>query len=269
MGSDLNKKRFKASPPAWSILFDLQRCIQMVAQLNGSNEMQRVATLELEETFASLAFDNQGCRVAQEAIELACQDVKVKFALKLRGHIMEAIGSPFANYVVQKIIEVLPALKVQFIIDELAGSVVKVARHSYGVRVLCRLLEHCPPTMTEELVFKLTEDAARLCQHRFGTFVLHHILEYGTSEQFRAVTKALADNALRLAGQRQGCGLILRALSCPELTEVSELLATLVRDRALLQLAPNRHKYRVLRALSELSGNGIEDAQVFLATSNH
>merc|ERR1712007_369651 len=144
--------------------------------------------------------------------------------------------------------------------DELTGSVVRVARHEYGVRVLCRLLEHCPPTMIEELVLKLTEDAASLCQHRYGTYVLHHIMEYGTSEQFRTVTKALEGNALRLAGQRQGCALILRALSCPELIEGSGLLATLLRDRALLQLAPNRHKGRVLRALWQLSGNELADA---------
>merc|ERR1712107_491433 len=102
------------------------------------------------------------------------------------------------------------------------GSVVRFACHSYGVRVLCRLLEYCPPTMIEELVFKLTENAARLCRHKFGIHVLHHILEYGTSAQSRALMKALAGNALKLAGQWQGCELILRALSNPELVQGSE-----------------------------------------------
>jgi len=231
----------------------------MVSQLNGSNEAQKVAVLELEDAFASLAFDVQGCRVAQEALELACGDVKVKLALKLRGQIMEAIGSPFANYVVQKTIEVLPALNVQFIVDELAGSVVTVARHSYGVRVLCRLLEHCPPPMIEELVFKLTENADHLCRHKFGTYVVHHILEYGTSEQCRVVMKALAANVLKLVEKRPGCELILCALSNPELVKGSGLLATLVEDQALLQLAPNNHKYQVLHALSQFRGSELED----------
>merc|ERR1712137_112565 len=247
--SELGNNPFAVSQLAWSIPFDLQRCIQMVSQLNGSDDVQRVAVLELEEAFASLAFDAKGCRVAQDVLELACPGAKVRFALKLRGHIMEAIHSPFANYVVQKTIEVLPAFNVQFVIDELAGSLVRVACHSYGVRVLCRLLEYCPPTMVEELVFKLTRNAVCLCRHKFGIHALHHILEYGTLEQSRAVMKELAGNVLKLAGQWQGSELILRALSNPELAQGSELLATLVENRALLESAPNRHNRRVLRAL--------------------
>merc|ERR550537_950258 len=128
---------------------------------------------------------------------------------------MEAIGSPFANYVVQKTIEVLPALNAQFIVDELAGSVVTVARHSYGVRVLCRLLEHCPPPMIEELVLKLTEKVNHLCRHKFGTYIVHHILEHGTTEQRRVVMKTLAGDVLKLAGNHLGSELLLRALSNP------------------------------------------------------
>jgi len=89
-------------------------------------------------------------------------------------------------------------------------------------------------------------------------------MEYGTSEQGVVVMKALAANAVELAAQRHGSSLILHALSYPELTEDSELLATLEGGRALLQLAPNRHGCRVLRALSELPGNELEDVRLFL-----
>merc|ERR1712007_129220 len=218
-GSNPSKHRFEVTLADCNIPFDLQRCKLMVLKLMGSAEEREVAAVELEEVFKSLAFDEEGCRIAQDALENADSHLKVQLALKLSGHIRKAIDSPFANYVVQKIIEVLLPSDVKFIVDELIGSVIKVAQHAYGVRVLCRLVEHCPPKMIEELILKITDNVFFLCCRKFGPYILQHIIEYGTSEQRRRVVKALASNCLEAAKHRSGSILIQKALLQLEIEE--------------------------------------------------
>jgi len=266
-GSDPRKNRFGATLAR--VPFDLLQCKSMVLKLMGSAEDREAAAVELEEVFKSLAFDEEGCRVAQDALECADSHVKVELALKLSGHIMEAIDSPFANYVVQKIIEVLLPSDVQFIVDELIGTVMKVAQHAYGVRVLCRLVEHCRPKMIEELILKITENAFLLSRRRFGPYILQHIIEYGTSEQRRRVVKALASNGLEVAKHRSGGILLQRALLQLETEERSELLAALVKDEvAFLELARTRHGGRVVGAILELPVEESETVRMLVNRSN-
>merc|ERR1712007_96486 len=163
------------------------------------------------------------------------------------------------------IIEVLLPSDVQFIVDELIGSVMKVAQHAYGVRVLCRLVEHCPPKMIEELILKITENVFFLCCRKFGPYILQHIIEYGTSEQRRRVVKALASNCLEAAKHRSGSILIQKALLQLEIEERSELLAALVKDEtALLELARDKHGGRVVRAILALPGKESETVRMLV-----
>jgi len=245
----------------------------MVLHLKCSDERkQKVAAAELGEAFINLAFDGEGCRVAQDALEFADKYLKVQFALKLSGHIMEAIDSPFANYVVQKIIEILSPSDVKFIVDELAPSVMKVAQHPYGVRILCRLVEHCPPQMIEAPMLEVTDNAACLCRRKFGAYIVQHVLEYGTSEQCRAVVRALADNALEYCKHRSSSLVIQKALVHLEAMERSKLLQALLRDKdALLKLSDNRHGHCVIDTILELPGEESEMVQLALGTQpmNH
>jgi len=263
-GSMLNAHTFNTCQPIWCGSFDLELCRQIVAQLECSNGNQSVASHELIGSFASLAFDAEGCRIAQDALEVAGRDVKVVLALKLRGHIREAIDSPFANYVVQKIIEVLPPVHVQFLVDELIGSATETARHPYGVRVLCRLLEHCPSAMIEELILEITENVSFLCLHKFGTYIVQHVMEHGTPQQCKVVIRALASNALGFSRHRHGSTLIQTALAYPELLEGSGLLEALCQNKDNLnKLAQSRYGSRVLEALSKLPTKEMENSCFF------
>lgn len=46
---------------------------------------------------------------------------RIAMAAELRGHVLDAVQSPNANYVMQKCIEVLPVDSVSFIVEELHG----------------------------------------------------------------------------------------------------------------------------------------------------
>ena len=61
---------------------------------------------------------------------------------ELRGHVLQMMESPHANFVLQKVIEVLPANATCFVTEELATRAAEAARHRFGCRILCRLIEH-------------------------------------------------------------------------------------------------------------------------------
>jgi len=156
---------------------------------------------------------------------------------------------------------------VKFIVDELAPSVMKVAQHPYGVRILCRLVEHCPPQMIEAPMLEVTANAACLCRRKFGAYIVQHVLEYGTPAQRRMVVRALADNALEYCKHRSSSAVIQKALVHLEAVERSELLRALLRDKdALLKLSDNRHGHCVIGAIMELPGEESDMVQLAFDT---
>ena len=125
---------------------------------------------------------SKGCRYVQAALENCGDGERFTLALELQGHVLAAARSACANYVLQKIIQVLRPQACQFIIDEIMKTPADVpilARHQYGCRILQRLLEHCQAQQMEGLVKLLLEDATALVRHNYGTFVMQQIFDFG------------------------------------------------------------------------------------------
>ena len=125
---------------------------------------------------------SKGCRYVQAALENCSDGERFTLALELQGHVLAAARSACANYVLQKIIQVLRPQACQFIIDEIMKTPADVpilARHQYGCRILQRLLEHCQAQQMEGLVKLLLEDATALVRHNYGTFVMQQIFDFG------------------------------------------------------------------------------------------
>lgn len=269
---------FEPGMPKWSIPFDLEYCIQMVLKLKGARRQQCHAAVEaleeLSRVFASLAFDAKGCRVAQEALAVADLYAMVKLASQLRGHVVEAIESPYANHVVQKVIEVLPPEKASFVVNELIGSGMSVAQHRFGVRIFCRLVEH-PCDMVEDLMAEVTQDLAQLCCHKYGSYLVQHFIEYDYLNRGRQALVILVDNPKYFASSWSGCGLISFALPFLNATQRLFLLERFLDDtNALLKLACSSMGQNLVSTLLKLpeSGNmrsSLHHAGAALQTSRH
>merc|ERR1719183_948446 len=61
----------------------------------------------------------------------------------LRGHVREALGHRHANYVIQKVVDVMPTQQAVFVAKELVGSAYQAATHRFGCRTVLRLVRHC------------------------------------------------------------------------------------------------------------------------------
>jgi len=141
-------------------------------------------------------------------VDADCRDVAPLLA-ELHGSVRDAVRSPHANYVLQRIIEVMPVAHSAFIAQELRGVAVEVACHKYGCRIFCRLLEHAgnqdgPVALLDEALLQ----AGLLCRHAFGHYVVQSILEHGLPRQHHAIVAVLCSDLPSFAKSRNGCYVI-------------------------------------------------------------
>merc|ERR1712107_246450 len=152
-----------------------------------------------------LIFDPLGCRVVQLLLQKADHQDSIGLCTELQGSVWRAITSPHGNYVIQKIIEVLPAPHSRFIVAELLGYGAEVSRHRYGCRVMCRLVEHSSNDLVaSQLIHETIQMARELCHHEFAHHVLESILEHGLDEQKHWVVVGLQAGILEHAWDPHG-----------------------------------------------------------------
>jgi len=174
----------------------------------------------------------------------------------LMGSVKEAIESPHANYVLQKIVEILPCDVSSFISTELAGFGVHVAKHRYGCRVLSRLVEHAPScNETVKLLDEVVSAAAWLCRNAFARHVLQSILEHGSTEHCRKIVTAIRSNLLGLAMHKEASYVVQHALLHAQRYHVEGdefgLTRELVGHEAVRSMAARRGGCHVIAALLE------------------
>jgi len=199
--------------------------------------------------------DARSSRAMQLALESAPLKDAMALALGFRGHVRECLASGHGNYVIQKIIEVLPAKFSAFIVEELLGIGGEVSRHCFGCRVICRLLEHTTQwdTTMLELFDEILQDAHSLCGHRYGSFVVQHILEFGSPELKSRVASLLCVQVLSLARNRTSSRSIEKALEHCAVDDRRAICEELIKDSMnLIRLAEHEFGRFVVRALLRL-----------------
>lgn len=213
-----------------------------------------IAACIIDGQVVQLAFEAAGCRVVQEALEFADASEREVIVAQLHGRVRDAVASPYANFVVQKIVETMPCALASFVAKELLGIAGEVARHRYGCRIMCRLVEHQDPcsnsNATEALIDELLCDARILCLHSFARHVIGSVLEHGTSEQRHRVVMSLYGHVVSLAKKRSASYIVESAFSfCNARDRVAlgdELLAD---SKRFTELAVHDAGSHVVRAL--------------------
>jgi len=206
----------------------------------------------------------KGCRKVQEAVDQACNELRKQIAQELSGHVVAAALSPNANHVLQRLVATLRPHDCQPLIDELlqggAATVLEVARHQYGCRVIQRLLEHCHQEQMEAVANILMADALPLARHAYGNFVMQQLLRYGSRAQQHILCQSFKASIQELLSHQAASPVIAKALvhSSPE-DQVS--LARAAVGRRLADVAITRYGHEaVQRVLQVLVGEDFNAA---------
>lgn len=211
------------------------------------------AQIGLQGSVVRLAFGAQGCRVVQDALKDLPEKEADALAAELQGHIQSAIESPHANYVVQKIVEVLRPAKSRFVVEELQGIACKVARHKYGCRVIQRLLEHHAKTddAMAALIANILLDVKDLSRSAYGHHVVVALIEHGTDEQTKTVAHALCEHIDALMHSRHARHVLIGAMRTCSAEDQQHVVAALFSssERVSTMAASKNSKHLIEAAL--------------------
>jgi len=232
---------------AW---FNKNSCEQLQQQLQENRDVSQVMDT-LSGHVWDLSRHPLGCRLVQLALERGNQQQTMNLASELKTHVQEALTSPHANYVLQKIVTQLTWRPgASFVASELRHSAADLARHRFGCRIFCRLIEfHAAQETTQELVEEVLQEAEDLCCHPFGHHVAQAILEHGSQKHRDAVAATIDGNPLAFAKNQNASYLVERVLtSCSDCYQESLLLEL---SSSLVDLALSRYGCYVARAVVE------------------
>lgn len=229
----------------------------LMAQL-GNDEERELAIASIRGSVLDLALDAQGCRLIQLALDVTSQKEAAELARELQGHVRTLIGSKYGNYVVQRMVEVLPTSMVSFVGSELKGVMGEVARHRYGCRILCRLFEH---SGSLELIEELLPEVRDLSRHAYGYHVIRCILEHGLPEHRRQIARALCSGAQRHAKHRHSSFVIEKAIAhCDEHARAVLTSELLQRPENVVDLARHQFGRHVVSQLVRVPGDCSQQA---------
>jgi hypothetical protein len=205
-----------------------------------SSDRRKMAIQWVVRSTRPLALTRRGCRIVQRALDLATVADQEQIVANMEGFVLEALQSPHANYVLQKCIEVVPPQKLEFVLKELKGQGVFVARHRFGCRIIQRSIERCTAEQTEELIEELLLDAPQLVRHTYGNFVMQHVLQYGTSDQIHQIAEVLLTDAIRFAKHRIASHVVSCAVSCCSPDDIQSLTEVLLGEQGQVADLMNR-----------------------------
>jgi len=233
-------------------------CAELSAQIEEGGLARQAAIEALVGNVEDLAFDASACRVVQKALEFGDEEDVVALGLELKGRVREAIRSPHANHVIQKLVEFLPASSLGFLVEEIMGAGPEVARHRYGCRVLCRLVQRHSDTAVahmDELIEELLPEGAELARHTFGHYVIEMGLQTGSAHQRHQICAALSMDLMRNAKNRSATYVVEKALAtCDDEDRQTMIQDLLGSPESLLSLVENQFGCHIAKALLKMQG---------------
>eukprot|EP01065_Artemidia_motanka_P052733 TRINITY_DN9604_c0_g1_i8.p1 TRINITY_DN9604_c0_g1~~TRINITY_DN9604_c0_g1_i8.p1 ORF type:complete len:824 (+),score=293.42 TRINITY_DN9604_c0_g1_i8:77-2473(+) len=155
-----------------------------------------------------LAFCSYGCRVLQVALRYIDEAFVNIVTQELEPIVLRCIQDQNGNHVVQKCVEVLPG-RVGWIVSKCAGSVVRLATHSYGCRVLQRLFEFTKDTADlEELLQEVVQNVPSLVKNAFGNYVVQHAIIRGDDNLRLRIYGSVQNNLVEYSSDKYASNVV-------------------------------------------------------------
>lgn len=261
-----------------NVVANRKRDAKLMEQLEKGGQERKAAIDSLRGNVYPLAFQESGCRVVQQALEVAGATDAQALASELVGHVKEVYKSPTGNYVLQKVVEQLPPGPASFVAEELAGSACVTSKHRFGCRIVCRLIEHTANmNATKALVEELLDEADILCHHTFGHHVIQCVLEHGFPRQRARIANALFKDLPGAAMDRHSSYVVERALEHCSEQDRDRIVSEFCESPGLIRkLSEDQFGVFVVRQLAHvLDGDDVEVLkrlgldETFLLASKH
>lgn len=164
------------------------------------NDVQRKILLEsMMGHVKELSLQMYGCRVVQRAIEHIEMGQKLKLISELNDSniILECCKDANGNHVIQKLIEIIPIDKIDFIFNSINDQIYHLSTNSFGCRVIQKLLEFGDINQCEFIVSVLEKYIDVLLIDKFGNYVIQYILTNESNCDTDRIVKIVNDTILK------------------------------------------------------------------------
>jgi len=203
-----------------------------------------------------LAREPMGSRNVQRILDAVDPDMYDELALELKGHVLEAMLDPHANYVLHKCITRSAPNALQVITEDFLNQtregIIQAARHRYGCRIIERLVEVADADAVAQLCETLLHDAVPLSEHAYGNYTMQHLLMHGPVAHRSQLLSILIDHAAELGANFHGSAVIREALIQGSREEATALARALVRSPGLLaQMTRTKHGHSAVKYVLE------------------
>ncbi|KAI4342461.1 hypothetical protein MLD38_027088 [Melastoma candidum] len=204
----------------------------------------------------TLSLQMYGCRVIQKAIEVVDLDQKIKMVEELEGHVMRCVRDQNGNHVIQKCIECVPEDSIHFIISTFFDQIVTLSTHPYGCRVVQRVLEHCKnPETLRKVMEEILGSVSKLAQDQYGNYVVQHVLEHGELHERFVIIEELAGKIVSMSQQKFASNVIEKCLTFGGPAErelmVNEMLGTTDENEPLQAMMKDQFGNYVVQKVLE------------------
>lgn len=243
---------------------------ELLQELDSDTKTRSRIIASLLPEVQKMAFELHGCWVVQKALEVGDSVERDHLVGEFRGHVPAMIASPNANFVLAKIVEVVPIASADFVAQELANFASDAARHRYGCRILCRLVEHhlsstAQTNATSLLIAELLVEADQLINHNFARHVMEMVLEHGSPDQKHSIALAILKNVLQTSKNRHGSYVVEKAMQFCSAADQQAMAGELVSNAEnFLMLATHECGSHVVEAIVKSHTPSAADARAIL-----
>lgn len=258
------------TPPIEEVLVTEAMKVELIQQLEMGGEPMFTAVSNILGSALRMSLEPFGCRVIQSALDVAGMAEKEAIAAELQNNVRLVTTSPHANFVIQKVIEVLPVSSTTFVAEELLDIAADVAQHRFGCRVLSRLVEHhlCGDTAspaTNALIDELLLETDLVIRHNFARHVLELVLEHGSEAHKHSIAETIQANVFYYAKNRCASYVLEKALGLCSGQDVGIIVSALFADpKQFLALALHECGMHVVRAAIRSSSKHAQMARDML-----
>ena len=222
-----------------------------------------------------LSLNSSGCRIVQKLLDIGSNEVRRSIMFpELSVRILDLCVDVNGNHVVQKFIDVAPSRDCVFLVDMLRadhGSVIRLASHSYGCRVIQRLMTQCDLKDVEYIFDALcanSEAIEKLSEDVFGNYVMQQAIDYGRDIDRERIGLCFASHPdiVRLGCSKYASNVVEKAIRYHNKRKNGSAIVTklmlnailasndpITGEPGLLTLMKDRYGNYVVRAMVELT----------------
>ncbi|KAI4223351.1 MAG: hypothetical protein L6R40_008512 [Gallowayella cf. fulva] len=229
---------------------------------HGNQSQKKTLANQMKNHVLALSLQMYGCRVVQKALEHILQDQQAALIAELQKdkQVMRCVKDQNGNHVVQKAIERIPAVHIQFIVNAFTGQVCELSKHAYGCRVIQRMLEHCVEPTRSAVLQELHGCAANLIMDQYGNYVTQHVIEHGREEDRTAIIALVISHLIVYSKHKFASNVVERCIKFGNTEQRKKIVSILTAvnekgDSNLQYLIRDQYcNYVIQSLLKELKG---------------